>query len=94
MFTRRQALLGAAAVAMLAVMPPLAAAANKTEIAALPRERVTLVAPPFVHAHEQVATSGPKVIEFTMPIIEKQVQIDDDGTMLQAMTFNLSLIHI
>jgi nitrite reductase (NO-forming) len=30
----------------------------------LPRERVTLVAPPFVHAHEQVAKSGPKIIEF------------------------------
>ena len=96
MFTRRQALLGAVAAGTLAsTLPKLASAASmpasESDIAALPRQKVTLVAPPFVHAHEQVATSGPKVIEFTMPIIEKQVQIDDEGTMLQAMTFNGSM---
>lgn len=93
MFTRRQALLGAAAAAMLAAMPPLAAVANEieTEIAALAREKVTLVAPPYVHGHEQVATGGPKVVEFIMPIVEKNVIIDDEGTELQAMTFNGSM---
>ena len=91
MFTRRQALLGAATAAMLAAMPPLVAAANETEIATLPRETVTLVAPPFVHAHEQVATGGPKVVEFVMPIVEKKVVIDDEGTEFQAMTFNGSM---
>ena len=84
MFTRRQALMGGAAAAMLAAMPSLAALANETEIAALPREKVTLVAPPFVHAHEQVAKSGPKVVEFTMTIEEKPIVIDDEGTTLQA----------
>ena len=58
MFTRRQALMGAAAAALLAAMPPMAAFANEAEIAALPREQVTLVAPPFVHAHEKVANGG------------------------------------
>jgi nitrite reductase (NO-forming) len=48
----------------------------------LPREKVTLVAPPFVHAHEQVAKSGPKIIEFTMTVVEKQVVIDEAGTRL------------
>ena len=96
MFTRRQALLGAVAAGTLAAtLPNLASAAplpvSETDIAALPRQKVTLVAPPFVHAHEQVATSGPRVIEFAMPIVEKQVQIDDEGTMLQAMTFNGSM---
>jgi nitrite reductase (NO-forming) len=91
MFTRRQALLGVAAAGLLAAMPPLAAAANETEIAALPREQVTLVAPPFVHAHDQVAASGPKVVEFTMPIVEKAMVIDDEGTTLQAMTYNGSV---
>jgi nitrite reductase (NO-forming) len=96
MFTRRQALLGAVAAGTLAAtLPNLASAApvpvSETDIAALPRQKVTLVAPPFVHAHEQVATSGPQVIEFAMPIVEKQVQIDDEGTMLQAMTFNGSM---
>ena len=80
MFTRRQALMGAAAAAMLAAMPPMTAAANEAEIAALPREKVTLVAPPFVHAHDQVAKGGPKVVEFIMKIEEKPVVIDDEGT--------------
>ncbi|MBO6716699.1 MAG: nitrite reductase, copper-containing [Rhizobiaceae bacterium] len=91
MFTRRQALMGAAATAMLAAMPPLAAAANEADIAALPREKVTLVAPPYVHAHDQVATSGPKVVEFTMTIQEKPIVIDDEGTTLQAMTYDGSV---
>ncbi len=91
MFTRRQALMGAAAAAMLAAMPPFAAFANEAEIAALPREQVTLVAPPFVHAHQQVAKEGPKVVEFTMTIEEKPVVIDDEGTVLQGMTFDGSI---
>ena len=91
MFTRRQAMIGAAATAMLAAMPPMAAFATEDQIAALPRERVKLVAPPFVHAHDQVAKGGPKVIEFTMTIEEKPVVIDDDGTVLQGMTFNGSI---
>lgn len=90
MFTRRQALMGVAAAAMLAAMP-LAAAASEADISALPREKVTLVAPPFVHAHEQVATSGPRVMEFTMTIEEKTVVIDDEGTTLQGMTFDGSI---
>ena len=92
MFTRRQALMGAAAAAMLAAMP-LTALANEAAAAAdaLPHEKVTLVAPPFVHAHEQVATSGPKVVEFTMPIVEKPVVIDEEGTTLQGMTYNGSI---
>ncbi|MGE0846148.1 MAG: copper-containing nitrite reductase [Flavobacteriaceae bacterium] len=93
MFTRRQTLVGAAAAAMLAAAPsvPAGAAEQKVDIAALPRQKVTLVAPPFVHAHEQVATSGPKVVEFTMKIEEKPVVIDDEGTVLQGMTFNGSI---
>ncbi|MDQ0315028.1 copper-containing nitrite reductase [Amorphus orientalis] len=91
MFTRRQTLMGAAAAAMLAVMPPAAALAQESAAASLPREKVTLVAPPFVHAHDQVARSGPKVVEFTMEIEEKPVVIDDQGTTLQGMTFDGSI---
>ena len=88
MLTRRQALLGTAAGAMMvAAMPPLAAA-SAAETTNLPREKVTLVAPPHVHAHEQVATGGPKVMEFTMVIEEKPVVIDNDGAVLHAMTYN------
>lgn len=95
MFTRRQTLLGVAAAGMLASMPPArastAASLSEAEIAALPREKVKLVNPPFVHPHEQVAKGGPKVVEFTMAIEEKPVVIDGEGTTLQGMTFNGSI---
>jgi nitrite reductase (NO-forming) len=91
MFTRRQALLGAAGAAVLVSMPPFSASAGEIGADDLPREKVTLVAPPFVHAHDQVAKGGPKVVEFTMKIEEKPMVIDDEGTTLQAMTYNGSI---
>ncbi len=50
------------------------------DISALPRVKQKLVAPPFAPEHEQVATTGPKIIEVEMIIEEKQVEIDDEGT--------------
>lgn len=92
MVTRRQALMGTAAAAVLAAMPSFTASAREeTEIAALPREKVTLVAPPFVHSHDQVAKGSPKVVQFTMAIEEKPIVIDDEGTTLQGMTFSGSI---
>jgi nitrite reductase (NO-forming) len=57
----------------------------------LPRQQVDLVAPPFVHPHEQATKEGPKILEFRLVTEEKQVVIDDEGTRLQAMTFNGSI---
>ena len=91
MFTRRQAMMTAGVAAVVAAMPPAVAAAETTDIASLPHEKVTLVAPPYVHAHDQVAKGGPKVVEFIMTIEEKPVVIDDEGTTLQGMTFNGSI---
>lgn len=95
MITRREAFMGTALAAVVAGMPPFTtgakAAVGKPDIASLPRQKVRLVAPPFVHAHEQVATGGPKIVEFTMTIEEKPMVIDDEGTTLQAMTFNGSV---
>jgi nitrite reductase (NO-forming) len=91
MFTRRQALMGVAAASLFAAMPPMTAMAAEIDLSALPRQKIALVAPPFVHAHEQVATTGPRVIEYTMTIEEKTVVIDDEGTTLQGMTFNGSI---
>lgn len=50
-----------------------------------------LVPPPFVPAHDQVATNGPKVIQVRLVVEEKTMVIDDDGTEVQAMTFNGSV---
>jgi nitrite reductase (NO-forming) len=57
----------------------------------LPREHVSLVAPPFVHPHEQATNQGPKIVEFTLMAEEKRIVIDDQGTSIQAMTFNGSI---
>jgi nitrite reductase (NO-forming) len=57
----------------------------------LPREWVELVAPPFVHPHEQATKQGPKIMEFRLVVEEKEMVIDDDGTKLRAMTFNGSI---
>src|SRR5262249_11353640 len=90
MFTRRQALLGAVGAAALVAMP-LGAIAGEAEFAKLPREKGTLVTPPFVHARDQGAKSGPTIVEYTMKIEEKPLVIDDEGTTLQAMTYNGSV---
>jgi nitrite reductase (NO-forming) len=75
-----------AAMAAFAVAAPALADDLK-----LPRKKVELVAPPFVHAHEQVAKDGPKIVEFTLTIVEKEVQLDDEKTTIPAMTFNGSI---
>jgi nitrite reductase (NO-forming) len=79
-------LFGAIFAALVGVSPVLAA----TDLN-LPREKVTLVDPPFVHSHTQIAKSGPKIVEFKMAIIEKPVVIDDNGTTILGMTYNGSI---
>jgi nitrite reductase (NO-forming) len=78
------------AVLLLAAssLPALLPASALAEDLNLPRQKLELVAPPFVHPHEQVATDGPKIYEVRLVAEEKQMVIDDDGTRLQAMTFN------
>ena len=84
MLTRRAALFSAAAVLLLAT-PASADDLN------LPRQHVDLVAPPFVHAHEQATKEGPRIMEFKLVIEEKKVVIDDQGTTFHALTFNGSM---
>lgn len=101
MMTRRGALMGAAVVAATTALAKSAsaqegeamdtAAADAVDLSSLPRRKVELVAPPFVHAHEQVATTGPEIVEFEMTIIEKEMALDDDGGYVQGMTFNGSI---
>ncbi|GAA2876431.1 nitrite reductase (NO-forming) [Aminobacter niigataensis] len=97
MLTRREALLGtatgAAAAALLGsvIATPALAQAKVADIAGLPRVSVDLVAPPFAHPHDQIAKGGPKVIEYRMTIKELPMVIDDEGTTLQAMTYEGSM---
>ena len=85
MLTRRAAMFSAAAAALLLATSSFAAEPN------LPRQKVELVAPPFVHPHEQATKQGPKIMEFRLVVEEKKVVIDEKGTTFQAMTFNGSM---
>lgn len=85
MFTSSRIYAGAV-LAILALSTPALA-----DPAKLPHEKVTLVAPPLIHQHEQATNSGPKVVEFEMSVQEKPMVIDGQGTTIQAMTFNGSV---
>ena len=91
LIARREFLLAAGAVGALVGVANAAAAeeavdpnamkkAEAVDISTLPRVRQKLVAPPFAPQHEQIATTGPKIVEVEMVIEEKQVEIDDEGT--------------
>src|SRR5215216_6380353 len=88
MLTRRTALMGAAVAALMMAAPAVGGAADDLK---LPRQKVELVAPPFVHAHEQATKAGPKIVEFKLTIREKEVVIDEAGTKFHAMTFDGSM---
>jgi nitrite reductase (NO-forming) len=88
MISRRAALAGTASTALAATLP---AVAQDGAGAGLARESVTLVPPPFVHAHEQATHDSPKIVAFKLVVEEKPVIVDERGTTLQAMTFNGSI---
>jgi len=71
--------------------PVAKTAATPVDVSALPRIRQTLVAPPFLPEHEQIASTGPRVVEVTLTIEEKQIEIDDNGTLTWAFTYNGSV---
>ncbi len=71
MLTRRAAMYSAAAAVLMLATPAFAADDLK-----LPRQKVELVAPPFVHAHEQATKQGPRIMEFKLVIEEKKVVIE------------------
>ena len=81
----RTAIRAAAAATVVLAAPALAQELD------LPRQKIELVAPPFVHPHEQKALHGPRIMEFLLTPEEKQIVIDDEGTKLRAMTFNGSI---
>ncbi|MGD9845242.1 MAG: copper-containing nitrite reductase, partial [Variibacter sp.] len=86
MFNRRSMLMCAAVSALLVAAPALA-----QDLSKLARVKVDLVAPPFIHPHEQATEAAPRIVEFKMNIQEKEIVIDGDGTKIHAMTFNGSV---
>src|SRR5262245_17336533 len=88
---RRSAMINRNIACVSAALLAVLAAPAMAQDPKLPRQQIELVAPPFVHPHEQATRQKPKIIEFTLVTEEKEVSIDDAGTKLQAMTFNGSI---
>ena len=68
--------------------------AQAPDLSALPHQRVQLKRPPFVHDHDQVAKGGPKVVQFTLPIVEQEVTIDGDKIRLKLADKRAALVDI
>lgn len=99
MLSRRAALMVGAGIAAAPFVVRTAAAQEEavltpavspSDLAGLERIKRRLVAPPFVHEHEQAAPGAPRIVEFEMTIREKEVQVDADA-WLQGMTFDGSI---
>lgn len=60
---------------------------SEVDISKLPRITQEMVDPPFLPKHSQVST-GPKVVQVRIPIEEKKIKIDDQGTEIWAFTYN------
>lgn len=58
------------------------------EMKKLPRVQQELVDPPFFPAHEQTAADGFQIVEVYLPIEEKKITIDEQGTTVWAFTYN------
>lgn len=88
---RRTFLVGVASAAIAAPLTlslPAFAQDEAVDVSALERVQVELVAPPFIHEHEQAAAGEPRVVQFRLEIEERPQVIDRQGTTVQAMTFN------
>ena len=60
------------------------------DVAGLERVTQQLVTPPFLPAHEQVNMDGPKVVQVTMVVEEKEIEVAP-GVFMWAFTFNGSV---
>lgn len=80
------AILIGVAIGVAACAPPA-----DPDIASLERVTQTMVAPPFVPEHEQVATGAPKVVQVRLVTEEKQITVGPGGEKIWALTFNGSV---
>ncbi len=91
--TTAAATFGGAGIAGLAAggKGGIQAVAAATDISSLPRVKQAMVAPPFLPEHEQVAVGGPKIVEVTLTIEEKKMELDNEGTEVWALTYGGSV---
>lgn len=90
MLSRRELLASSAALAagITLTKTAISDSAKAPEPATSTVKKVALLDPPFVHPHDQRVSGPPITVQFEMDIIEKEIEIDEDGTFVHAMTFN------
>jgi nitrite reductase (NO-forming) len=99
--SRRQLLATASGVGAAAVLSATATSAAENpstpvsdvplNVGGLERVTQTLVPPPFLPEHDQIALGGPKIVQVRLVVEEKTMVLDDEGTEVMAMTFNGSV---
>jgi nitrite reductase (NO-forming) len=77
-----------AAHAETAKTDPLGLTTLDIDLAALPRVTQTMVAPPQVPVHDQIATGGPKIVQVEMTVKEKKIEIDDEGGTIWVFAYD------
>ena len=65
--------------------------AKESSVDSLKRVTQTLVAPPAVPKHEQIAKGAPKIVQVRLVVEEKLMQISPDGASIWAMTYDGSV---
>ena len=79
-------LLGPLFVSLFVAVSMPSAAQETDPLASLKRVRQTLVAPPALPEHSQVALGGPRIVEVRLVIEEKQIEVAH-GAPIWALTF-------
>jgi nitrite reductase (NO-forming) len=88
----RRSLLGTTLITTIeAALHGVQAAPAKVDVSTLPRIKQKLVAPPFLPEHSQIADGSPRIVEVTLTIEEKKMEVDGDGTEIWALTYNGSV---
>lgn len=65
---------------------------EEVDLSHLPRVKQEMVMPPLAPEHEQVATSGPKIVEVELVTTEKRMLVDEDNDgYIWALTYNGSV---
>ena len=85
---KMRALMGVLGVLFLLSCTGVGTATDPTN---LERVTQTLVAPPFLPEHDQVAKGKPKIVEVRLEIEERLIEISPDGAKIWALTFNGSV---
>ena len=93
---RRQVLkaggtLGAVGAVGPIVMAAKGEAATKDGAKGLKRVKQTLVAPPFAPEYDQNYSGSAKIVEVELTVHEEKRVIDDDGTEINALSYNGSI---